>query len=699
MATFASSYTGSGTASFTSWGQYGYTTYGGSAYSTSTAIYPTTTTISAPVVFATPPTVAPPDAISTVTGIDPAEVAAATFGKMIPLWAGGMPRLGCHIIFGPTTTVSGGVTYASYGVSFGMPAINYLAPNVQTGSRELRELRLDGFKVWSLTEGFLMTDLTFRFYGGTETQGVDPLVSAAYPAAPVAHKGQCCVFIENLALTDFAGKVPFVSAVIADITFGFDPEDGITLGQALTDIAGSRLVGLDTTFTPGEFEANGLDERVDAVIIAEKVSWLDLLNRFARLHLWDVLQTSKLLVQERGTVDPDISLDLSDIVASDNSSPIVIERAQQSDVPRELDYSYIDIDRDYEINTVTASRPRAPVPATVSAGKDTIALPSVHTVQEAVSWATLRRFKDELARETVSFTTSIVGYEIEPGDIVQIDAGFKTYIVRVLETVKGANWTNRIKGEPVLRCQLPISFEPPGEIVGLQIWYRGDDLSGSDNSMIATWMDASGNGRHAPTSTAGIGPLLATNELNDLNVVRFSGGMWFDLVDLAALGWTSGTIFCVLKADADPGAANQAGPHVIGSLAQVPHYSYSDGHIFNGDMSTLRKDCGDPAVSLTSWRIFNTQSAANDFKLRLDGAQLFSTATNTVGWSSSPIIGAGAADLGFFTWSGYIAEWMLYNTILTQPEREKIEGYLAHKWDLTANLDASHPYKLTPPPP
>ena len=29
--------------------------------------------------------------------------------------------------------------------------------------------------------------------------------------------------------------------------------------------------------------------------------------------------------------------------------------------------------------------------------------------------------------------------------------------------------------------------------------------------------------------------------------------------------------------------------------------------------------------------------------------------------------------------------------------RQKIEGYLAWKWGLAANLDAAHPYKLTPP--
>jgi hypothetical protein len=66
-----------------------------------------------------------------------------------------------------------------------------------------------------------------------------------------------------------------------------------------------------------------------------------------------------------------------------------------------------------------------------------------------------------MARETISLTTSVYGYELEPGDVISVDAGFKTYILRVLETLRGANWTNQIKAEPVLRCALPVTSSAP----------------------------------------------------------------------------------------------------------------------------------------------------------------------------------------------------------------------------------------------
>jgi hypothetical protein len=38
-------------------------------------------------------------------------------------------------------------------------------------------------------------------------------------------------------------------------------------------------------------------------------------------------------------------------------------------------------------------------------------------------------------------------------------------------------------------------------------------------------------------------------------------------------------------------------------------------------------------------------------------------------------------------------------SMLATLDRQRIEGYLAHKWGLTANLPADHPYKTVPPAP
>ena len=50
------------------------------------------------------------------------------------------------------------------------------------------------------------------------------------------------------------------------------------------------------------------------------------------------------------------------------------------------------------------------------------------------------------------------------------------------------------------------------------------------------------------------------------------------------------------------------------------------------------------------------------------------------------------------SWSNSnISEVIVCNTDLSTDDRQKLEGYLAWKWGLTANLPSNHPYKFAPP--
>ena len=51
----------------------------------------------------------------------------------------------------------------------------------------------------------------------------------------------------------------------------------------------------------------------------------------------------------------------------------------------------------------------------------------------------------------------------------------------------------------------------------------------------------------------------------------------------------------------------------------------------------------------------------------------------------------------FRNWKGELGELMIYNSVLTESEILKTEGYLANKWGLTANLPTNHPYKNAAP--
>lgn len=49
------------------------------------------------------------------------------------------------------------------------------------------------------------------------------------------------------------------------------------------------------------------------------------------------------------------------------------------------------------------------------------------------------------------------------------------------------------------------------------------------------------------------------------------------------------------------------------------------------------------------------------------------------------------------SWHGPIGEVVALTGVLSDEDRQKLEGYLAWKWGLEANLPIDHPYKTTPP--
>ncbi len=88
--------------------------------------------------------------------------------------------------------------------------------------------------------------------------------------------------------------------------------------------------------------------------------------------------------------------------------------------------------------------------------------------------------------------------------------------------------------------------------------------------------------------------------------------------------------------------------------------------------------------------------ADNNLSVYTNGS-LLGTTTAT---SSSLIVNTVGCwvDLGNnYPFNGYIKEIVIANGILSEENRQKMEGYLAHKWGLTANLSVSHPYKTSSP--
>jgi len=400
-----------------------------------------------------------PTAVSVVTGIDPSEVANALYGKVIPLSALGLARIGtAGLIFGPYFS-SGN---ASFGVSFGFP-VN------PTGTRRVYEVALDGKVAWELAAGspageldpagFLGNPFDCRFYSGTQTQGPDPLEAAMFGAEAIAYRPQMMLWFSNLPTVEFGGKLPFVSCKIGDVTDGAVPADGINLGRALELVAYSLWLEYDSS----TFETEGVQDIVQAMILTEDQSFLNLLQVVSRIYrTLDILQTDKLRVNDRGaTVTPDLALHRDHLV----ETGINYYRQEESTVARELELMTIDPDADYVFMPSKAARPLSPVPVTSSVAKETVSLPVAINATTRMSLVTYAKYQEDNARKRLTLQTMLFGYALEPGDLfrlVDIANGFdNSEVWKVTESSHGANYINEISAEAILKCAFDFDDSDP----------------------------------------------------------------------------------------------------------------------------------------------------------------------------------------------------------------------------------------------
>lgn len=109
------------------------------------------------------------------------------------------------------------------------------------------------------------------------------------------------------------------------------------------------------------------------------------------------------------------------------------------------------------------------------------------------------------------------------------------------------------------------------------------------------------------------------------------------------------------------------------------------------------------ALSLTTGTLTAGFLAGTVFDGTTNKAYLNGTATSGV--ASSGNFNAGKVVLGarwqtsVFNnwWNGNFGEAIICNASLSEPDRQMVEGYLAHKWGLAGNLVDGHPHKAAPP--
>ena len=233
-------------------------------------------------------------------------------------------------------------------------------------------------------------------------------------------------------------------------------------------------------------------------------------------------------------------------------------------------------------------------------------------------------------------------------------------------------------------------------MIGPLMWFDADDSSTItlNGSNVSEWRDKSGNNLHASQSSTSLQPAYTVAGLNGKNLLTSPGGKRLilpnqtisDSTTFAVANDTRNSNYGVLLILTNTGGAKPHSFLVNADTGSPLRWgSYLDGNrLANSDIDT-------------NFAIASIESNSTNLIFHKNGS---ADGTASSSFSSNPFTSSFIfSDQYGSSLQGNIAEIVFFDALLSAADRQKMEGYLAHKWGLTANLSNDHPYKLLGPTP
>lgn len=271
-------------------------------------------------------------------------------------------------------------------------------------------------------------------------------------------------------------------------------------------------------------------------------------------------------------------------------------------------------------------------------------------------------------------------YKVLPGDAVAVDVEFLNVTAKQMLVIEANDDSS--EGTPderqfTLEEWTGQTLKVPLAIAGVIIGYEASEISGlASGDPVPTWQDLTPSNLDATRALSDSWPqyIIGANGEPYVDLNGGTGGNYFTIGDLSAL--TEGECFILVRGAADPASAgDETGLWKFGTSSDADLFPWTNGVVYCGWGTDTRKTTSDPATDLEEWNVWNVWSAAGDFGMTLNGSAFFSTATNTVAFSSSPELGRSAETAR--RWGGDIAAFWMFDRKLSDVERTLVQTYMA----------------------
>lgn len=258
-------------------------------------------------------------------------------------------------------------------------------------------------------------------------------------------------------------------------------------------------------------------------------------------------------------------------------------------------------------------------------------------------------------------------------------------------------------------------------------WFDGNDNStiytdtgkttnATNGQDVQLWADKSGNSRDVQKIGTSNVPNYNSSGLNSKGILQ--SNVYDGLEHQLSTNFTSGSweVYIVVKVNNAAGSADNY-PRIMSFGAGGNDYNNTSGFIplyysnVASNFQSWQNSAGGPTLGGYTNGTFRLISARSDsgtayisadggtestssktFTANATGFRLFAPVQSGIGANLSSNAAASDSFL-----DGAIAELVFISGNLSSTDKQKLEGYLSHKWGLENNLPSGHPYKDAPP--
>ena len=233
----------------------------------------------------------------------------------------------------------------------------------------------------------------------------------------------------------------------------------------------------------------------------------------------------------------------------------------------------------------------------------------------------------------------------------------------------------------------PISDYTPSAYgsIAVKWWLAARKESFANNDAVGTFTDRSSSAINATQSTGSKQPTFKTAQVNSLPAVQGDGvDDVMTMTSNPASGASAVTVMWVGKMAADPAASAASSANLLGQFGTGAndHMTWIDGVCYLGLFSNSRKTVGNITPNVSQWHLYTIISKSGGWTMRVDGTQVFTTASNTVGIGSNPLLFSSQADAQTYFASGLLAEVVIWNGELTGTDLTTEENGLKTQYGL-----------------